>query len=212
MRAPTAALCLCLLAGAWGALLGRAAASRLVASLLGAGLLCVPPPPALAVDQYKLPPIDRADKSRCELKTSSMGQANAARDKLFDLRECDLKGQLAAGKDLSGVIAENSDLSGMSFKETQLSKALLRKSNFRGSDFTNAIIDRASFEGSDLTGAVLANAVLSGTVFTNAVLTDTDFTDAYLGPFELKSLCANPTLTGRNPTTGADTKESAGCF
>ena len=43
--------------------------------------------------QYKLPPIDRKDPNRCQLQSSSMGQANAARDKLYDLRECDLKGQ-----------------------------------------------------------------------------------------------------------------------
>ena len=33
-----------------------------------------------------------------------------------------------------------------------------------------------------------------------------------LGPFDLRNLCANPTLDGTNPTTGADTKESAGCL
>jgi len=31
--------------------------------------------------QYKLPPIDRKDPNRCQLQSSSMGQANAARDK-----------------------------------------------------------------------------------------------------------------------------------
>lgn len=52
--------------------------------------------------QYKLPPIDRKDTNRCQLVSSSIGQANAARDKLYDLRECDLRGQSGAGKDLSG--------------------------------------------------------------------------------------------------------------
>jgi hypothetical protein len=33
-----------------------------------------------------------------------MGQSNAARDKLFDLRECKLQGAKAIGFDLSGVI------------------------------------------------------------------------------------------------------------
>jgi hypothetical protein len=33
-----------------------------------------------------------------------MGQSNAARDKLFDLRECQLAGAKANGFDLSGVI------------------------------------------------------------------------------------------------------------
>lgn len=29
--------------------------------------------------------------SRCAFKSSAMGQANAARDKLYDLRECDMR-------------------------------------------------------------------------------------------------------------------------
>lgn len=185
-------------------------ASRLAgfAGLLGASMT----PVAAIEQQYKLPPIDYADKSRCEIKTSSMGQANAARDKLFDLRECDLKGQSGAGKDMSGIIGESADFSGISFKEGQLSKGLLRNSNFKGCDFTNGIVDRATFEGSNLEGAVFANAVLSGTVFNGANLKDTDFTDAYLGPFDLKNLCLNPSLAGKNPTTGVDTRESAGCL
>jgi uncharacterized protein YjbI with pentapeptide repeats len=72
--------------------------------------------------QYKLPPIDRRDANRCVLVSSSMGQANAARDKLYDLRECDLRSQTAAGKDMSGMIASEADFSGVNFKEAQISK------------------------------------------------------------------------------------------
>ena len=50
--------------------------------------------------QFKLPPIDYKDKNRCKLISSSIGQANAGRDKLYDVRECDLKGQSGAGKDM----------------------------------------------------------------------------------------------------------------
>ena len=49
-------------------------------------------------------------------------QANAARDKLYDLRECNLQGQSGAGKDMSGIIAANADFSGVNFKEAQISK------------------------------------------------------------------------------------------
>ena len=72
--------------------------------------------------EYKLPPIDRSDENRCVLTSSAMGQANAARDKLYDLRECDLKGQSGAGKDMSGMIGSNADFSGVDFKEAQISK------------------------------------------------------------------------------------------
>jgi len=162
--------------------------------------------------QYKLPPIDFKDKMRCQLVSSSMGQANAARDKLYDLRQCDLKGQTAAGKDLSGMIAADADFSTVNFKEAQLSKAYAKNGKFADCDFTNAIVDRAVFDGTNLQNSIFVNAVLSGTTFTDANLKNTDFTDAYLGPFDLKRLCENPSLEGKNPKTNVDTKESAGCL
>jgi hypothetical protein len=57
-----------------------------------------------ATKEFKFPPVDLSDKNRCVLKGgSAMGQANAARDKLYDLRQCKLSGANAAGYDLSGV-------------------------------------------------------------------------------------------------------------
>ena len=68
---------------------------RILYSAILMGSLQLSPMRTSALEQqYKLPPIDRSDKTRCELRSSSMGQANAARDKLYDLRECDLKGQV----------------------------------------------------------------------------------------------------------------------
>ena len=58
---------------------------------------------------------------------------------------------------------------------------------------------------------IFQNAVLSSSTFEETDLTDADFTDAYIGQFEQKRLCKNPTLTGENPKTGAPTRESLGC-
>ena len=46
-----------------------------------------------------------------------MGQANAARNKLYDLRECKLdpKSQSGAGKDLSGAVFSEADFTGKLF-------------------------------------------------------------------------------------------------
>jgi hypothetical protein len=71
-------------------------------------LLVLVPPSIVWADgqtkEFKFPPIDYSDKSRCVLEGgSSMGQANAARDKLYDLRQCKLSGVDASGYDLSGV-------------------------------------------------------------------------------------------------------------
>ena len=206
-------VCLCLLSvgSAWrlgsrGARWGAAVLAGLGLGGGGAGA------EAWARDQFQLPPIDRNDKTRCTLTSSTIGQANAGRDKLLDLRECNVAGQSAEGKDLSGMIASGADFSGMNFREAQISKAYARDSKFVGCDFTNSVSDRVSFDGSDLSKSIFANAVLSGTTFTDAKLQDTDFTDAYIGPFDLRALCANPSLSGTNPKTGADSRESAGCF
>ena len=43
-----------------------------------------------STQKFSLPPISNA-KDRCVFKSSAMGQANAARDKLYDLRQCDLR-------------------------------------------------------------------------------------------------------------------------
>lgn len=172
------------------------------------------PSPALADGQtkvFKLPPIDMADKNRCQFSGSKMGQANAQRDKLYDLRQCNLSGQDASGLDLSGVIMDKTDVSNVKFIESQFSKGYLRNSNFDGADFTNGIIDRANFSGSSLKGAIFQNAVLTGTSFEGADVENADFTDAYLGDFDIRNLCQNPTLKGENPKTGADTKLSVGC-
>ena len=216
---PTAVFGLKMFQSKWSnqALFSKKNSQKILKNIAACSLMTILPflslHPSYALEQqYKLPPIDRKDTNRCILTSSAMGQANAARDKLFDLRECDIKGQDGAGKDMSGIVADNSDFTGVNFKEAQLSKGIIRNSKFAGCDFTNAVVDRASFEGSDLTNAIFANAVLSGTTFVNANLKNTDFTDSYLGPFDLKNLCLNPTLDGKNSVTGKDSRESAGCF
>lgn len=118
--------------------------------------------------EFKLPPIDNSDKSRCTLNSSKMGQANAARDKLYDLRECKLSGVKGQEFDLSGVIMSDTDVSKANFRDAQFSKGYLRNSNFDGADFTNAIVDRASFKGSSLRGTIFSNAVLTATSFDGA--------------------------------------------
>ena len=55
-----------------------------------------------------------------------MGQANAQRDKLYDLRQCNLSGKDASGFDLSGVIMKDTDVSNTKFVESQFSKGYLQ--------------------------------------------------------------------------------------
>lgn len=186
----------------------KATAATALAALLFAG------GPALAdggTENFKFPPIDRSNTNRCKFVGSAMGQANAARDSLYDLRECKMEGGDAAGFDLSGALLADGDFSKANFKETQFSKVYSPGAKFDGADFSNGILDRGFWKGASFRGAIFNNAVLSGSTFEDADLTDADFTDAYIGQFDQKRLCKNPKLTGENPKTGAPTRESAGC-
>ena len=88
-----------------------------------------------------------------------MGQANAARDSLYDLRECQMDKSDASSFDLSGALMANGVFSNANFKETQLSKVYAPGANFDGTDFTNGVIDRAYFKGASFKGATFNNAV-----------------------------------------------------
>lgn len=77
-------------------------------------------------EKFKLPPIDFNDKNRCKLNSSTIGQANAARDKLYDLRQCQLSGAKAQGFDLSGVIMSKTDVSKANFQDAYFSKGYLQ--------------------------------------------------------------------------------------
>ena len=106
---------------------GESLAKFVLASLVSISLFSSPLP-ALAdgqTEKFKLPPIDKTDKNRCSLNSSTIGQANAARDKLYDLRQCKLSGANAAGFDLSGVIMTDTDASKANFKDAYFSKGYL---------------------------------------------------------------------------------------
>jgi len=100
-----------------------------LASIFSLSLMSAGPLPAFAdgqTEKFKLPPIDLKDQNRCKLSSSTIGQANAARDKLYDLRQCNLSGQSAVGFDLSGVIMTDTDVSKVNFQDAQFSKGYLQ--------------------------------------------------------------------------------------
>jgi len=158
------------------------------------------------------PPIDRKDKNRCKWKSSKMGQANAARDSLYDLRECQMAGSDASDKDVAGALMSNGNFSRVNFENTVMSKAVMQNANFEGANFRNAIADRVTMTNANLKNVIFKNAVLTTSDFKGTNLEGADFTDAYLNSGMIDSLCDNPTMKGTNPTTGADTYESAECF
>jgi hypothetical protein len=99
-----------------------------LASLVSISILSNPLP-AMAdgqTEKFKLPPIDTLDTNRCKLISSNIGQANAARDKLYDLRQCKISGSSAVGYDLSGVIMTDTDATKADFTDAYFSKGYLR--------------------------------------------------------------------------------------
>lgn len=103
-------------------------ANAVLISMFSLSIFSAGPLPAFAdgqTEKFKLPPVDLKDKDRCKLTSSSIGQANAARDKLYDLRMCNLSGQKAVGYDLSGVIMTETDVSKVNFQDAYFSKAYL---------------------------------------------------------------------------------------
>ena len=107
----------------------KAALASILSFGLAVSMMAGVPGPAFAdgqTEKFKLPPIDKTDKTRCTLNSSTIGQANAARDKLYDLRECKLSGSSAVGFDLSGVIMTNTDVSKVNFQDAMFSKGYLQ--------------------------------------------------------------------------------------
>merc|ERR1711924_71822 len=120
--------------------------------------------------------------------------------------ECKMQNLDASTYDLSGAIMADGNFGGTVFKEAVMSKIYGAGANFEGADFTNAVVDRGFWKGASFKGAVFNNAVLSGSNFEGANLENSDFENAYLGMFDQRTLCKNPTLKGENPTTGAPTR------
>jgi len=189
----------------------RQLAAAAIGGLLGGALQLGPAQANLDRIRIAYPPIDRRDKNRCKWVSSAMGQSNAARDKLLDVRECKMVGSEAADKDVAGALMNGGDFSKTNFENAIMSKVIAENATFDGANFRNAVVDRAIFEKSSFKGAIFKNTVLTGTSFSSSNLENADFTDAYIESFGIKPLCRNPTMKGTNPVTGADTYESAGC-
>jgi uncharacterized protein YjbI with pentapeptide repeats len=99
-----------------------------LASLVSISLIANPMPASAdgATEKFRLPPIDFSDETRCVLNSSKLGQANAARDKLYDLRQCQISGAAAPGFDLSGVLMSKTDASKSNFQEAYFSKGYMQ--------------------------------------------------------------------------------------
>lgn len=116
------------------------------------------------------------------------------------------------GKDFTQVIAKGTNFAKSNLQGCRFYKSYLVNVDFSGSDITGA-----SLEGTSMDGASLKDTVAKGTYFSKSILdTETvenaDFTDAQFPPKVQPILCEREDMKGINPTTGADTRESAMCL
>jgi uncharacterized protein YjbI with pentapeptide repeats len=84
-------------------------------------------------------------------------------------------------------------------------------------DFSGADIRGSSLEDTSMDGANLKNTIAIGSYFSKSILDvasleNADFTDAQFPVKTVPLLCAREDLTGTNPVTGAETRESAMCI
>ncbi|CAE7209808.1 TL17 [Symbiodinium microadriaticum] len=142
------------------------------------------------------PPINKQDPRRCEWKTSQIAQASAQRDKLYDLRECNLAGTSAADNDVSGALMNKGDFSKVNFENAQLTKVVAAEANFEGANFKNSVADRMDLTKANLKNAIFKNAMLTTSSFEEANVEGADFTDAFLDSQSVRVLCTNPTMKG----------------
>ena len=135
----------------------------------------------------------------------------------LDFAGLDLSGQDFAsknykGKDFTQVIAK-----GTNFAKSNLQGCRFYKSYLVNADFTGADISGASLEDTSMDGASLKDTIAKGSYFSKSILDaatieNADFTDAQFPPKVAPILCEREDMKGTNPTTGADTRESAMCL
>ncbi len=109
------------------------------------------------------------------------------------------------------------DAVGATFVEANLKGSRFYRANLKNADFSKANLNGVSLEDTDLSDAlfkdaVLTNSYLSGSIIDAKVLTNVDFSDSIINPPQtVQRLCGRSDVTGTNPVTGVDTRESLLC-
>jgi hypothetical protein len=130
----------------------------------------------------------------------------------FDLTGQDLGGQTLNGKEFRGTFAKGASFKGSKLRGCSFFKADMSEVDFTGADLSSASLEEAGLFGAKLDGAVLESAYLTKTIADAESIKGADFTEAVMPVPTQKALCAREDAVGKNPTTGADTRESLMCL
>eukprot|EP00537_Pseudo-nitzschia_pungens_P004283 CAMPEP_0172357694 /NCGR_PEP_ID=MMETSP1060-20121228/2053_1 /TAXON_ID=37318 /ORGANISM="Pseudo-nitzschia pungens, Strain cf. cingulata" /LENGTH=288 /DNA_ID=CAMNT_0013078501 /DNA_START=219 /DNA_END=1085 /DNA_ORIENTATION=+ len=129
----------------------------------------------------------------------------------LDISNQDFSNQNFKGKDFTQVLARNTNFAGSNFAGCRFPKAYLINANYEGADLRGVSFEGTNMESVNLKNAIAAGAYFGATIIDAGNVENADFTDAQFPPKTLALMCERPDMKGTNPTTGADTRDSAMC-
>jgi uncharacterized protein YjbI with pentapeptide repeats len=152
----------------------------------------------------------------CVMGTSSTS-AHAVSGGGLDFAGLDISGQDYSsknykGKDFTQVIAKGTNFAKSNLQGCRFYKSYLVNADFTGSDISGASLEDTSMDGASLKDVVAKGSYFSKSILDTATVENADFSDAQFPPKVTPLLCDRADLKGTNPTTGADTRESAMCL
>ena len=116
------------------------------------------------------------------------------------------------GKDFTQVIAKGTNFAKSNLQGCRFYKAYLVNADFTGADLRGASLENTSMDGASLKDAIAAGSYFGDSILDVASVENADFTDAQFPAKALPLLCERPDMKGTNPTSGADTRDSAMCL
>jgi len=129
----------------------------------------------------------------------------------LDISNQDFSNKNFKGKDFTQVLARNTNFAGSNFAGCRFPKAYLISANYEGANIQGVSFEGTNMEDVNLKNANAAGAYFGATIIDAKSIENVDFTDAQFPPKTLALMCEREDMKGTNPTTGADTRESAMC-
>jgi hypothetical protein len=134
-----------------------------------------------------------------------------AKGQAIDISGQDFSGQDLSHKDFTGVMAKGTDFHNSNLQGSVFSSANLVNADFSGADLQGANFVDATLDGTKFKNAQAQNAVFGATILDVADMENIDLTSS-LWPSKYRiMICDMDELKGKNPVTGADSRESIQC-